>query len=75
MQWSSPVPSLRRKKPSAVRDSGSDAPRPAPLLILEETPAPAERDPDAPNFDPRYRFETFVVGKANEVAAIRKAKN
>ena len=23
----------------------------------------------APNFDPRYRFETFVVGKANEVAA------
>ena len=28
-----------------------------------------ERDPDAPNFDPRYRFETFVVGKANEVAA------
>ena len=28
-----------------------------------------ERDPSAPNFDPRYRFETFVVGKANEVAA------
>ena len=32
-------------------------------------PPPAERNPDAPNFDPRYRFETFVVGKANEVAA------
>ena len=45
---------------------------PSPLLILEEIPAPAatsvERDPNAPNFDPRYRFETFVVGKANEVA-------
>ena len=25
--------------------------------------------PSAPNFDPRYRFETFVIGKANEVAA------
>jgi len=47
-----------------------DAPRPAPLLILEEAPAPgAVRDPHAPNFDPRYRFETFIVGKANEVAA------
>ena len=43
----------------------------APLLILEEIPAPGtvERDPSAPNFDPRYRFESFVVGKANEVAA------
>jgi chromosomal replication initiator protein len=48
-----------------------DAPRPTPLLILEDIPAPgvAERDPAAPNFDPRYRFESFVVGKANEVAA------
>ena len=50
-----------------------DAPRPAPLLILEEFPeAPAQRvaiDPSAPRFDPRYNFDTFVVGKANEVAA------
>ena len=49
--------------------AAADAPRPAPLLILEEAPPPAERDPNAPNFDPRYRFETFVIGKANEVAA------
>ncbi|HXH53200.1 MAG TPA: chromosomal replication initiator protein DnaA [Sphingomicrobium sp.] len=51
--------------------AASDAPRPSPLLILEEIPAPtaAARDPQAPNFDPRYRFETFIVGKANEVAA------
>ena len=50
-----------------------DGPKPAPLLVLEEIPAApltaAERDPSAPNFDQRYRFETFVVGKANEVAA------
>ena len=31
--------------------------------------ASAVRDPSAPNFDTRYRFETFVIGKANEVAA------
>ena len=53
--------------------AASDGPRPAPLLILEDIPAaPAPRaaaDGLAPNFDPRYRFETFVVGKANEVAA------
>jgi chromosomal replication initiator protein len=47
----------------------ADAPRPAPLLVLEDAPARAERDPSAPNFDPRYRFESFVIGKANEVAA------
>jgi chromosomal replication initiator protein len=43
------------------------------LLVLEEIPEAPERaltrDPNAPHFDPRYRFETFVVGKANEVAA------
>ena len=50
----------------------ADAPKPAPLLVMEDIPAapqPAPRRADAPNFDPRYRFETFVVGKANEVAA------
>ncbi|MEO7240020.1 MAG: chromosomal replication initiator protein DnaA [Sphingomicrobium sp.] len=51
--------------------AAADSPRPSPLLILEEIPAPqpAARDPHRPNFDPRYRFETFIVGKANEVAA------
>ncbi len=49
--------------------ASADAPRPTPLLILDEAPVPAERDPDAPKFDSRYRFETFVIGKANEVAA------
>jgi len=65
LAWKTVLPIVRDVRVMAA----ADAPRPAPLLILEETPPPAERDPDAPNFDPRYRFETFVVGKANEVAA------
>ena len=66
LAWKTVLPIVRDVRVIAA----SDAPRPSPLLILEETPAPlAARDPSAPNFDPRYRFETFVVGKANEVAA------
>ncbi len=51
--------------------AAEDGPRPSPLLILEQIPAAPQRavDGSAPNFDPRFRFETFVVGKANEVAA------
>ena len=52
--------------------AAADGPRPSPLLILEDIPVPppvVERDPQAPNFDPRYRFDTFIIGKANEVAA------
>ena len=41
----------------------------ADLLLISKSAASSERDPSAPNFDPRYRFETFIVGKANEVAA------
>ena len=65
LAWKTVLPVVRDVRVIAA----ADAPRPAPLLILEEAPPPAERDPNAPNFDPRYRFETFVVGKANEVAA------
>ena len=65
LAWKTVLPIVREVRLVAA----ADAPRPAPLLILEEAPAPAERDPNAPNFDPRYRFETFIVGKANEVAA------
>jgi len=65
LAWKTVLPIVRDVRVIAA----ADAPRPAPLLILEEAPPPAERDPNAPNFDPRYRFETFVVGKANEVAA------
>jgi len=69
LAWKSFLPLVRsvRVVASAV------GPRPTPLLILEEIPAAPQpaipRDPSAPNFDSRYRFETFVIGKANEVAA------
>ena len=67
LAWKSALPIVREVRIVAA----SDAPRPSPLLILEADRAPSarERDPSAPNFDPRYRFETFIVGKANEVAA------
>ena len=65
LAWKTVLPIVRDVRIVAA----SDAPRPAPLLILDESPLPTERDPAAPNFDPRYRFETFIIGKANEVAA------
>jgi chromosomal replication initiator protein len=65
LAWKTVLPIVRDVRIVA----SSDAPRPAPLLILDESPLPSERDPSAPNFDPRYRFETFIIGKANEVAA------
>ncbi|MDQ3077908.1 MAG: DnaA/Hda family protein, partial [Pseudomonadota bacterium] len=69
LAWKSVLPLVRSVRVVA----SADGPKPAPLLILEEIPAAplpaAVRDPSAPNFDSRYRFETFVIGKANEVAA------
>ena len=67
LAWKTTLPIVRDIRVVAA----ADAPRPTPLLVLEEGPQPGvvERDPAAPNFDPRYRFESFVVGKANEVAA------
>ena len=69
LAWRSALPIVRSVRVVA----SADAPKPSPLLILEDIPA-APKDAsrthaDSPNFDPRYRFETFVVGKANEVAA------
>jgi chromosomal replication initiator protein len=66
LAWKTVLPIVREVSVVAA----SDAPRPSPLLILEEAPGrQSPRDPSAPNFDPRYRFETFIIGKANEVAA------
>jgi chromosomal replication initiator protein len=69
LAWRATLPLVREVRIVAA----ADAPKPAPLLVLEEIPEAPERaltrDPNAPHFDPRYRFETFVVGKANEVAA------
>jgi chromosomal replication initiator protein len=67
LAWKTVLPIVREVRVIAA----ADAPRPSPLLILEDIPPPqaSSRDPSAPNFDPRYRFETFIVGKANEIAA------
>ena len=68
LAWKSVLPIVRSVRIAAA----SGGPKPAPLLILEEIPEPQPapvRDPAAPNFDRRYRFDTFVIGKANEVAA------
>ena len=68
LAWRSAVPAIRQ----LVIAAGGEAPRtikagdiPAPV----EAEAPAEEaGPYAAPLEPRYRFETFVVGKANEVA-------
>ncbi len=69
LAWKSTLPLVRSVRVVA----SADGPKPTPLLILEDIPAAPQptaiRDPQAPSFDPRYRFETFVIGKANEVAA------
>ncbi len=69
LAWKTVLPIVRDVRIAAAEGG----PRPSPLLILEDIPAPAAnhalRDPDSPNFDPRYKFSTFVIGKANEVAA------
>ena len=44
LAWRTVLPIVRDVRVIAA----ADAPRPAPLLILEEAPAPAERDPNAP---------------------------
>ena len=68
LAWRTVLPIVRDVRVVAA----ADGPRPAPLLILEEIPEPPAAAPGAgrrPSFDPRYRFESFVIGKANEVAA------
>ena len=70
LAWKTTLPVVREVRIAACEGG----PKPAPLLILEEEPLPAEREAAAsphprPNFDPRYNFESFVIGKANEVAA------
>ena len=70
LAWKTTLPIVREVRVVACEGG----PRPAPLLILDDEPSPAQRVAAAsvhprPNFDPRYSFATFVVGKANEVAA------
>ncbi len=70
LAWRTTLPIVREVRIVACEGG----PRPAPLLILDDAPTPAERVAAAaphprPAFDPRYSFASFVVGKANEVAA------
>lgn len=70
LAWRTTLPVVRDVRVVACEGG----PRPAPLLILDEEPLPAERKAAAaphprPAFDPRYSFGSFIVGKANEVAA------
>jgi chromosomal replication initiator protein len=69
LAWRTMLPVVREVRVVACEGG----PKPAPLLILEEAPVAAEPAPVAahprPAFDPRYSFESFVIGKANEVAA------
>lgn len=71
LAWRTTLPVVRDVRIVACEGG----PRPAPLLVLDEQPLPAERAAAAaaphprPAFDPRYSFASFVVGKANEVAA------
>ena len=71
LAWRTTLPVVREVRVIACEGG----PKPAPLLILDEEPLPVERRAAAatthprPAFDPRYSFESFVVGKANEVAA------
>jgi len=61
LAWKATLPLVREVRVIA----GTDGPKPTPLLILEEAPEPAARgrDPSAPNFDPRYRFERCCVAR------------
>ena len=70
LAWKTTLPVVRDVRVVACEGG----PKPAPLLILDDEPAPAARASAAakhprPPFDPRYSFASFVVGKANEVAA------
>ncbi|WP_344708068.1 chromosomal replication initiator protein DnaA [Sphingomonas swuensis] len=69
LAWKTTLPIVREVRVIACEGG----PRPAPLLIIEDAPTPAERQAAVathprPPLDPRYSFESFVVGKANEVA-------
>ncbi len=70
LAWRTLLPSVRHVLIGANGD-GARAP------ALSEIPAPAEAEPTpqtertsiyAAQLEPRYRFENFVIGKANEVA-------
>lgn len=68
LAWRSVLPGTRE----VVIGVGAEGPPAETTTVREiggDAPAPAAPPADAPALDPRYRFSTFVIGKANEVAA------
>ena len=68
LAWRTLVPSVRH----VLIRSGGEAPRTAATVeipaAVEEPVAEVPAGPYAAPLEPRYRFENYVVGKANEVA-------
>jgi chromosomal replication initiator protein len=68
LAWRSMLPSIRQV---VIRSSGEarSAPALADIPAAPPEPAPAQQAGlYAAQLEPRYRFENFVIGKANEVA-------
>ncbi|MDP8913596.1 MAG: chromosomal replication initiator protein DnaA [Pseudomonadota bacterium] len=69
LAWRSLLPSVRQV---VIRAGGDGARAPAlseiPARVEPEPPVAEQKGLYAAQLEPRYRFETFVVGKANEVA-------
>ena len=69
LAWRSLLPAVRHVQIRAGGDAAVRASALAEIPVPAETPAPAE-EPGlyAAQLEPRYRFDNFVIGKANEVA-------
>lgn len=67
-------------KPAAPKKAPTAAPRPAgpvPIAKVAEAAMPrkdSRKAADLPNLNPRYTFESFVEGKANQLAFVAGAK-
>jgi chromosomal replication initiator protein len=70
LAWRSLLPSVRQVSIRAGGDGTRSAPTLAeiPQAEAEAAPAPTAKGQYPAQLEPRYRFENFVVGKANEVA-------
>ena len=69
LAWRTMMPAVRH----VVIRAGADAPRTAATVQIPAAEPEVARPEDqgglsSPQLEPRYRFDTFVVGKANEVA-------
>jgi chromosomal replication initiator protein len=70
LAWRSVLPSVRQVTIRASLDARAAAPAIAEIPAAEPEPVAAVQPSGfyAAQLEPRYRFESFVVGKANEVA-------